>query len=162
MRRTLFLIPLMLVLAVMCGSVAQVNATCPTVSCASGGTNNSDICDDNSDASTTYGCTIVTTSSTGTVQTAVAYLTFDCSGGVSAYHQASNNNGSGTTFSNWASKGTTGTYCLNSDDTGYITPPSGCPYAIMLDAYASELRMLDTTPNTAGAGVCEDLPYAGY
>ncbi len=160
MRRTLFLIPLILVLTVMCGSVAQVNAACPSVSCATN--SNGDICDDNSGAPTTFGCTIVTTSSTGTVQTAVAYLTFDCAGNITAFHQASNNNGSGTTFSNWASKGTTGTYCLNNDDTGYIFPPSGCPYAIMLDAYTTEVRMLDTTPNTAGAGVCEDLPYAGY
>ncbi len=160
MRRTLFLISLALALAMLWTNGAEVNAACPTVSCSSS-TNIGDICDDNYGVATTFGCTFVGTFSDGSIHTTVAYLTFDCNGNITAYQATSNSNGTGTTFSNWASLGTNGTYCLNSDDTGYITPPSatgGCPIAIMLDAYQTELRALDTTQNRAQVGVCEDLP----
>ena len=156
MRRTVFVVSL--ALAMLWGVGAEVNAACPTVSCPSGGTNNLDMCAYNNYDPTSFACTFVGTFSDSSVHTAVAFLTFDCDGNVTTYNATSNSNGTGTTFSNWASLGTNGTYCLKSDDTGYIFPPSAtgsCPIAIVLDASQSELRTLDTTQNRAQVGVCE-------
>ncbi len=157
MRRTVFVISFALALTLLCSTGAEVNAvTCPTVSCPSGGTNNGDICNDNFDDTTTFSCTFVGTFSDGSIHTTVAYLTFDCEGNVTAYQATSNTNTGGSTFSDWASQGTT-TYCIKSDDTGYIFPPTAasCPISIVLDASQSEIRALDTTPDRAQVGVCE-------
>jgi len=149
MRRTVFLILLALALAALWTNGAEVNAACPTVSCSAGG--------NPGDFTGTFGCTIVSTRSDGSIHVSLAQITSDGNGNITAFTTVDNNNTSGTTFSPWTSQFTTGTYCLNSDDTGYIIPPVtyGCPFAIFIDISYYEVRLLDSTQNRSGAAVCE-------
>lgn len=146
MRRTLIMISL--ALAVL-WSYAQVNAACPTPTCSTSG--------NPGDFTGSYGCTIVQTQSNGSVHVVLAQIISDGQGHITTFTTSSNSNTSGTTFTPWTSQATTGTYCLNTDDTGYLTPPPafGCPFAIFIDISGFEVRLLDSTQNTAGAAVCE-------
>jgi hypothetical protein len=151
MRRTLFLIPLALTLAVLWGNGAEVNAACPTPAptCTSSALG---------DFIGTFGCTIVSTRSDGSVHVSLAQVVSDGSGHITKFTTVDNSNTSGTTFTPWTSQFTNGTYCLNTDDTGYIFPPAafgGCPFAIFIDISGFEVRLLDSTLNRAGAAVCE-------
>jgi len=150
MRRTVFLISLALVLAMLWRNGAEVNAACPTPSCATN-TNVGDFLPG------TYGCTIVSTRSDGSVHVSLAQMTSDGLGNITKFATVDNSNTSGTTFSTWTTQFTTGTYCLNTDDTGYIFPPAsfGCPFAIFIDISGFEVRLLDSTQTRAGAAVCE-------
>ena len=158
MRRLIFLAFAILAFATLWDNGAVANAACPTVSCLSPGSAGL--------FAGTFGCTIVTTLSNGQVDAALAQLTSDGGGHITGYTTVTNNNNSsGTTFSAWANGPFNGgTYCLNSDGSGYLFPASGspvCPYALFLDittnslSQAFEARLMDSTPNTAGAAVCE-------
>ena len=149
MNRTVFLI-LALTLATLWSSGAEVNAACPAPTCTSSG--------NNGDFTGAFGCTIVSTRSDGSVHVSLAQMTSDGSGHITKFTTVDNNNAaSGSTFTTWTSQFTTGTYCLNTDDTGYIFPPPafGCPFAIFIDISGFEVRLLDSTQNRAGAAVCE-------
>ena len=147
MRRTLLM--LSMALAVLWAYCAQVNAACPTPTCSTSG--------DQGDFTGTFGCTIVNTNSDSSVHVSLAQIISDGQGHITQFATATNSNTSGTTFSAWGTQWTTGTYCLNTDDTGYVFPPSGsgCPFAIFIDISGFEVRLLDSTQNTAGAAVCE-------
>jgi hypothetical protein len=122
-------------------------ATCPsaTPSCTTSGTL--------SDFDGTFGCTLVSTASTGTVTVQLLKLVADGAGNVSGA-VVSNSNGSGTTFTDFTALTEGATYCLNTDDTGYIILASGCPLALVVDDALGEVRLIDTTENTAGAMTC--------
>jgi hypothetical protein len=133
-----------------CGSIA--NAACPTVSCQNPGSL--------APFAGTFGCTFVTTLSNGQVNASLAQVTSDGNGNITSFIETTNNNNSsGSTFTPWPTSPTftNGTYCLNSDQSGYITPPPsfGCPFAIFVDITGFEVRLMDSSPNTAGAAVCE-------
>jgi len=152
MRRTLFILSMVVALAMLGGSSVEVKAACPSVSCEAGG---------NPGLFTgTFGCTIITTLPSGQVNVAVAQIVADGNGGITSFTQTTNNNSSsGSTFSAWPGSPTftNGTYCLSPDQSGYITPPGsfGCPFAIYVDLSGTEVRLMDSTGNTAGAAVCE-------
>jgi len=155
MRRTVFLMPLMVALAILWMDSAEVNAACPTPTCATLG--------DLTLVSGTYGCTLVSTASNGLVTVVVSQLVFDGAGNMNNRIQATNNNGAGTTFSPWIDQGA-GTYCINKNKTGYIFPATpACPIAFIVDAlsldltFYTELRTLDSTENLAAVAVCENV-----
>jgi hypothetical protein len=152
MRRTLFVISMMMALALLGSSAGLVNAACPSPTPSCSGTPPVPFIG-------TYGCTIVTTLSNGQVNVALAQIVSDGGGNITTFTTVTNNNGSGSTFSPWANGSFNGgTYCLNGDGSGYIFPPSSsavCPFAIYVDVSGYEVRLMDSTSNTAGAAVCE-------
>lgn len=85
----------------------------------------------------------------------VAVITSDGVVNVSLNMAKNDNTSAATTFGDFAPQ--TGKYCLNADDTGYITNLSGggCPLAIVVNNFYGEVRLLDTTQNRAEVGVCE-------
>lgn len=147
MSRTVCLILLVIATAVLASVGAEVNAACPTPTCATSG--------DESLLDGTFGCTLVSTASSGLVTVSVIQLNFDGLGDVSSAIQTTNKNAaSGTTFVPWTSLGA-GTYCINTDQTGYIFPATGCPMAYIVDTALTEIRTLDSTQNLASTAVCE-------
>jgi len=161
MKRILLLVPLIIMLALLWRNGGEVNAAsaCPSrsPSCTSAGTS--------TDFEGTVACTLVSTQSNGQVKVSLAQITSNGAGSITSFITVNNNNAAnGSTFTTWTSQGA-GTYCLNSDDTGFLFPASGCPLALVLDAtttntltgltQATEARLLDTTQNTAGTAVCE-------
>jgi hypothetical protein len=154
MRRTTFALLLALALATIAGLRGEAKAaSCPTVTCTPGGG------DPSLFTAGTFGCTLVSTSSGGVITVSLVEIGSDGAGNINQFATATNNtNGSGTTFTDWTSKGTNGTYCLNPDQSGYIFPPAAagiCPFAIFIDISGFEVRLLDSTQNTAAAAVCE-------
>jgi hypothetical protein len=153
MRRTLFVLSMVVALALLMSIGAKVQAACPSPvpTCESGG--------DVGDFIGTFGCTIVTTLSNGQVNVALAQIVSDGSGHIMTFTTVTNNNGSGSTFSPWTTgQFNGGTYCLSPDESGYVFPPSSssvCPFAIFVDISGYEVRLMDSTSNTAGAAVCE-------
>jgi len=158
MRRTVFLMPLMMALAVLWMDGAEVNAAavCPSPA---------PTCKTSGDVTLlvgTYGCTLVSTNSSGVVTVVVSELVFDGFGDMNNQIQATNNNGAGKTFSPWIDQGA-GTYCINTNQTGYIFPATGCPLAFTVDTlddtgtFYAEVRTLDSTQNLAAVAVCENL-----
>jgi len=151
MKRSTFALSLALALAMTIGLGAEVKAACPTVSCSSAG--------NPGDFIGTFGCTLVSTSSSGLITVSLLQIASDGNSNITAYAVVNNsNNGSGNTFVDWNTKSGTGTYCLNTDLTGYIFPPASagiCPFAIFVDISGFEVRLLDSTQNNAGAAVCE-------
>ena len=159
MRRTVFLMPLMVALAILWMDGAEVNAAAvcpsPAPTCTTSG--------NLTFVSGTYGCTLVSTASNGSVTVVVSQLVFDGFGNMNNQIQATNNNGAGTTFSPWIDLGA-GTYCINTNKTGYIFPATpGCPIAFIVDAINldgtsyDEVRTLDSTENLAAVAVCENV-----
>jgi len=144
-------ISLMAATAMLLASQIANGQTCPSPapSCSSSGTL--------TDFSGTYSCTLVTTNSTGGVEVQLLTFNADGAGNISGGMGASNNNSSsGTTFSAFTALNNA-TYCLNTDDTGYIFKAAGsggCPLALAIDDSLSEVRLIDTTENTAGAMTC--------
>jgi len=154
MRRMSFALPLMLSLAFLFGYGTQAKAvTCPspTPSCSTGG--------NPGDLIGTFGCTLVSTSSSGQITVSLLQIGADGNSNINDFAVVTNSNsGSGNTFVDWNTKSGTGTYCLNTDLTGYIFPPASagiCPFAIFVDISGFEIRLLDSTQNNAGAAVCE-------
>lgn len=129
---------------------AAVGPTCPSPapSCTSSGTL--------SDFSPgTYGCTLITTNSAGGVQVQLLTITSDGQGDISGQAAVNNNNAAGTTFSAFTALTAGATYCLNTDDSGYIfLAGGGCPLALVIDFFQEEVRLIDTTENQAGAMTC--------
>ena len=102
-----------------------------------------------------YGCTLITTNSAGGVRVQLLSITSDGAGNISGQVASNNNNPSGTTFSTFTALTTGATYCLNTDDTGYIfLAGGGCPLALAIDFFQEEVRLIDTTENQAGAMTC--------
>jgi len=134
-------------MAALCGNVAAVRAACPAPTCSSSG--------DATLLAGTFGCTLVATSSSGVVTVTVSQLNFDGAGNMTSAILTTNNNAaSGSTFSPWTSQGA-GTYCINTNQTGYIFPATGCPFAYIIDTIQTEIRTLDSTQNLASTAVCE-------
>jgi len=103
----------------------------------------------------TYGCTLITTNSTGGVQVQLLMITSDGAGNISGQVATNNNNPSGTTFSGFTALATGATYCLNTNDSGYIfLAGGGCPLALAIDFFQEEVRLIDTTENQSGAMTC--------
>ncbi len=105
----------------------------------------------------TYVCSQVGVDTTNTVSGAVVVTTFN-GAGAGTVISARNSNGSGTTVTDFATAVDL-TYCVNSDGTGYIFPPSGsCPLAAVFDDTVSgvfqEGKLIDTTEGNAEAIVC--------
>ncbi|MGB3551599.1 MAG: hypothetical protein WA993_12960 [Candidatus Binatus sp.] len=130
------------------GAAAGPTCPSPAPSCASGG-NLPDF------EEGTYGCTLITTNSAGGIQVQLLTITSDGEGDISGTAAVNNNNASGTTFSGFTALTTGATYCLNPNDSGYIFLAGGaCPLALVIDQYAEEVRLIDTTENQAGAMTC--------
>src|ERR1039457_3684462 len=115
------------------GAAAGVAAgpTCPSPapSCTSSGTLSNFY-------SGTYGCTLITTNSAGGVQVRLLSITSDGAGNISGQVASNNINPSGTTFSTFTALTTGATYCLNTDDTGFIfLAGGGCPLALAIDFF---------------------------
>lgn len=141
---------LMLVLAAMTTPKLAVSAeTCPSPapSCSSAGTL--------SDFEGIFGCTVVNTESTGEVKVDVLKLDADGAGNISG-SVVSNSNGAGSTFVDFSAI-SGATYCLNTDDTGYVfglSPLTACPLALIVDDALGEVRLIKSSENTAGAITC--------
>lgn len=110
------------------------------------------------DLTGTFVCTVVEATSQGQTSTAVIAITSNGTGGITG-SQASNSNASGnTTYQDFSSlNGGAGiTYCLNTNDTGYVFPSgtSSCPLALVIDNGKTEVRLIGTTENDAMAIVC--------
>ncbi len=138
------------------GGVANAQSTqiCPSPapSCSSSGTL--------SDLNGNYACSQVKTNSSGVISVSIGLLTYDGNGNVSNL-QAKNNNGTSTTTFQAFEVSNPGTYCLNTDKTGYIFPStssSGCPTAFIIDngngTANSEVRQMDSTENAAKLMTC--------
>ncbi len=137
-----------LTLATLMASRTEVGATnCPSPAptCSSAGSL--------TDLSGTYGCTEVSTDSTGTVSVQLLKLDADGAGNITG-KSASNSNAAGNTFSDFSALAAGATYCLNSDDTGYIFPTGDCPLALVIDDFLGEVRLIKTAENFAGAMTC--------
>ncbi|HLH76641.1 MAG TPA: hypothetical protein VKV28_07540 [Candidatus Binataceae bacterium] len=114
-------------------------------------------CDTNgnpADLSGTFICTVVSVNPTGRVSSGVVTVTSNGAGSITG-SQANNNNGSSsTTYSDFAALPGS-TYCLNTNDTGYVFPSGGgCAMALVIDNGKTEVRLIDTTENNASALVC--------
>jgi hypothetical protein len=122
-------------------------ATCPSPapSCSSSGTL--------SDFSGTFGCTDVITFTTGQVEVDMLKLVSDGAGNISG-SVVSNSNNTGTTFTDFTAITAGATYCLNTDDTGYVFGVGGCPFALIVDDALGEVRLMHTAEGVAGALVC--------
>jgi hypothetical protein len=141
---------LALLIATMMAPKTGVGAeTCPSPAptCSSSGTP--------SDLFGTFGCTVVTTDVTGEVTVDLMKLDADGAGNISG-SIVSNSNGSGSTFVDF-SPISGATYCLNTDDTGYmfgLGPLTACPVALIIDDLLGEVRLIKTTETDAGAITC--------
>lgn len=130
------------------GAAAGPTCPSPAPTCTSSGTLSNF-------AFGTYGCTLITTNSAGGVQVQLLTITSDGAGNISGQAATNSNNPSGTTFSTFTALTTGATYCLNTDDTGYIfLAGGGCPLALAIDFFREEVRLIDTTENQAGAMTC--------
>jgi len=130
------------------GAAAGPTCPSPAPTCTSSGTL-SDF------PSGTYGCTLITSNSAGGVQVQLLTITSDGAGNISGQAATNNNNASGTTFSTFTALTSGATYCLNTDDTGFIfLAGGGCPLALAVDFFHEEVRLIDTTENQAGAMTC--------
>ena len=137
------------------GAAAGPTCPSPAPSCTTSGTLSNFY-------SGTYGCTLITTNSTGGVQVQLLTITSDGAGNISGQAAVNNNNPSGTTFSGFTALTTGATYCLNTDNTGYIfLAGGGCPLALVIDYYSEEVRLIDTTENQAGAMTCRTQSGGG-
>ncbi len=150
MKRTLLIIPLVIMIALLWqagGGVGTALAACPAPTCASS-VNQSDF------TLGSWDCTVVGTRSDGT-HAAVFLIYSDGVVNVTLNQATNNSSSAATTFGDFTTQ--TGKYCLNPDDTGYITNLSGggCPLAIVVNSVFGEVRLLDTTQNRAEVGVCE-------
>jgi hypothetical protein len=122
-------------------------ATCPstTPTCTTSGTL--------SDFLGVFGCTAVITFNTGQVEVDVLKIDADGNGGITG-SIVSNTNGSGTTFTDFTLI-TGATYCLNTDDTGYVLGVgSPCAKALIIDDALGEVRMIGSDENEAQAVTC--------
>jgi hypothetical protein len=137
------------------GGVANAGGVCPspTPSCTSSGSNQGDL-------SGTFACSQVETHSDSTVKVAVSLITADGSGNITLLQAGNSNQTSPTTFQDFATL--TGiSYCVNTDDTGYLFPPGGggCPLAFIIDngngTAHSEVRLMDSTENRAVLLTCK-------
>lgn len=137
----------MLLASQIAGAATSPACPSPAPSCSSTGTL--------TDFLGLYGCTLVTTNSTGGVQVQLLTIDADGAGNISGQMASNNNSPSGTTFSAFTALAEGATYCLNTDDTGYIfLAGGGCPLALAIDDLLSEVRLIDTTENQAGAMTC--------
>jgi hypothetical protein len=154
MRSKQLIIGLMLVAALLLSVGMEVQAGCPSPvpTCASSG--DVSVLDD------IFGCTLVTTSPSGLITVGILEYMFDGAGDTMLVQTTNSNAPSGTTFMPWTEP-SNGSYCINSDNqTGYITPATGCPVAFIRDVTSTfggqvEVRLLDTTQNLASVAVCE-------
>jgi len=127
------------------------NCPSPAPSCSPGG-NPADFTKGN------YACSGVQTDSTNTVEVGITLLTSTGSGGLTILQAKNNNSTSTTTFQDFTTEiGIT--YCVNTDDTGYASSPTGCPMAFIIDngngTARSEVRLLDSTENIAKLVTCK-------
>ena len=160
MKRTLLLIPLLLVIAMLWQSGGGVNAaaTCPSPAptCAAGGVL--------TDLTGDYACTVVGTRSDGSVHVTLLEMEFAGDGTGTLLNSTTNSNTAGSSFTAWTFSGAAITYCLSPDAgtaesapsaTGFITVPgASCPIAVVIDSGEGELRLLDTTLDRAEIGSC--------
>lgn len=106
----------------------------------------------------TYACSGVQTDSTNTTSVGITLITSTGSGGLTVLEAKNNNSTSTTTFQDFATE--TGiTYCVNTDDTGYVFSLTGCPMAFIIDngngTARSEVRLMDSTENIAKLVTCK-------
>lgn len=140
-------VALLLVWQIAAAGASGPTCPSPAPSCTSSGSLG--------DLSGTYACTLITTNSAGGTQVQLLTITSDGEGDISGQVASNNNNASGTTFSTFTALTTGATYCLNTDDTGYIFLAGGaCPLALAIDFFQEEVRLIDTTENQAGAMTC--------
>lgn len=131
---------------------AQSSPTCPNPlpTCSTAG--------NLTDLNGTFVCTQVEATSQGQINTAVTSIISNGAGGITGT-QASNSNTSGsTTFQDFSALNGGGaiTYCLNTNDTGYVFPSGSgsCPLALVIDNGKTEVRLISTNENDASAIVC--------
>ncbi len=137
-----------LALATMMVARTGANAlTCPSPAptCSSSGVL--------SDFSGAFACTWISTATTGELKVQLVTLNADGAGNISGT-RASNSDGTGSTFVDFGPPASGATYCLNSDDTGYIFGLFGCPWTLVIDDTLGEVRLIETTETNAGAITC--------
>ena len=133
---------------------AQSSQVCPSPapSCSTKGTL--------TDLDGAYACSQVETDSSNTVGVGILLFTSTGTGKGTAVLANNDNSMSTTTYQDFFTL-TDITYCVNSNDTGYLFLPegSGCPMAFIIDngngAAHSEVRLLWSTQNTAGLATCK-------
>lgn len=112
-------------------------------------------------AAASYACTGVKTGSDGTTKTEILLLTSNGTGGVIGKQAQNKNSTDPSTYSDFSPIPAGTTYCVNSDDTGYITPTAGngCPIAFVIDnggaGSKTEVRLISTQENKAETIVCK-------
>jgi hypothetical protein len=113
------------------------------------------------DLSGKFACTGVKTGSDGIVRTELLLLNVNGGGGLSGTQAQNQNSTDPSTYSDFAPIPSGTIYCVNTDDSGYITPPAGngCPLAFVIDnggaGVRTEVRLLSTQQNRAEAIVCK-------
>lgn len=104
-----------------------------------------------------FGCTGIETGSTGNVEVEVILVNSDGAGNLTSIKIATNQTmGTGATFQDFQTV-TGATYCLNTDNTGFIFLPAvsgDCPLALVIDSTNKEGRLIGTSNNKAEAVVC--------
>jgi hypothetical protein len=105
------------------------------------------------DLSASYACTSVRTDSDGTVKTAILLVNSLGNGTGSVLIAQNDNSTSTTTYQDFTAQ--TFNYCVNTNDTGYLTPTGECPVAFVIDDGKTEVRLLNSAENRAELLTCK-------
>ncbi len=108
----------------------------------------------------TFGCSFGATESSGTNGVQIDLATIDGKGHVSGKEANNDDSPTGNTYEDFSSRNNafTGTYCVNSDGTGYYFPSASsgdCPSALVIDSAGSEIRLIGSYENEARSGICK-------
>ncbi len=103
-----------------------------------------------------FGCSNGAADSSGTDEVGILLVNFDGAGHFTNKSAHNGDSASGNTYQDFSTE--TGTYCVNSDGTGYSFPGTGnggCPSAIVIDSAKSEIRTVNTQENLAKSAICK-------
>ena len=144
MRKVFLVSTLLCLLFVRGPGWAQTVCPSQTLNCSSKGSL--------ADFSGSFACTVVQ-AGVYVQKVNLALLTSDGNGNISG-KSASDKNDPDTigTFKDFSNQAVSATYCVNSDDTGYLFPTSGlagCPLAFVIDRGKQEVRLLSSASPAA-------------
>ncbi len=99
-----------------------------------------------------FGCLGSGTKPNGIDKVSILLVTFDGVGHWTGKGAGNEDSASGNTFQDFSAD--SGTYCVNSDGTGYIFAGDSCPIAMVIDSAKSEIRLIETQENQAQSTIC--------
>jgi hypothetical protein len=146
-------IPVLIAVALCAGGSGAFAQTCPSAAptCTGAGTV----------SATNFGCTEVSTDSSGGVKTELLSLSMSsASGGSGTFAaEASSNRNDPTSTTTFKQQSLSGTYCISSDNVSGVFTPTGAPstscwLVFVLDNSQTEARLISTEEQKADAVVC--------